>query len=108
MLTLFGFQRPRLRFFKLTANGKSIGEVRAFEELKAQGRLSVANAFSDCLNYEKKQYEKQRRINFSNLSIIYLTPHFANTMLSAGIILVNFERQMIVFCFVCIYYIFWW
>ncbi len=42
-----------------------------------------ADAFSDCLNYEKKQYEKQRRINITNRSIIHLTPHFANTMLTA-------------------------
>ncbi|MBB5334865.1 hypothetical protein HNP69_003017 [Chryseobacterium koreense] len=35
---------------------------------------------SDCLNYEKKQYEKQRRINISTFSTLYLTPHFANTM----------------------------
>ena len=64
-------------------NGKSIGEVRAFEELKVQERPNGADAFSDCLNYEKKQYEKQRRIHITNLSILYLTPHFANTMLSA-------------------------
>jgi hypothetical protein len=31
---------------------------------------------------KKKQYEKQWRINISNLSIIHVTPHFANTMLS--------------------------
>ena len=30
---------------------------------------------------KKKQCEKQRRLNFSNLSIIHLPPHFANTML---------------------------
>ncbi|WP_159447659.1 hypothetical protein [Soonwooa buanensis] len=34
----------------LAANGKSIGEVRAFEELKVQERPSGADAFSDCLN----------------------------------------------------------
>ena len=56
--------------------------MRAFEELKVQERPNGADAFSDCLNYEKKQYEKQRRINFSNLSIIHVTPHFANTMLA--------------------------
>ena len=46
-------------------------------------RPNGADAFSDCLNYEKKQYEKQRRVNISNLSIIHVTPHFANTMLPA-------------------------
>ena len=35
---------------KITANGKSIGEVRAFEELKVQERPNGADAFSDCLN----------------------------------------------------------
>jgi len=44
-------------------------------------RPNGADAFSDCLNYEKKQYEKQRRLNISTFSILYLTPHFANTML---------------------------
>jgi hypothetical protein len=31
-------------------NGKSIGEVRAFEEQNVQERTSGADAFSDCLN----------------------------------------------------------
>ncbi|MGX9987517.1 hypothetical protein [Soonwooa purpurea] len=31
---------------KITANGKSIGEVRAFEELKVQERPIVADIFS--------------------------------------------------------------
>jgi len=35
--------------------GKSIGEVRAFEELKVQERLNVANAFSLLLTYKKMQ-----------------------------------------------------
>ncbi|QIG88583.1 hypothetical protein G6R40_02405 [Chryseobacterium sp. POL2] len=30
----------------ITANGKSIGEVRAFEELKVQERPNVADIFS--------------------------------------------------------------
>jgi hypothetical protein len=30
----------------LAYNGKSIGEVRAFEELKVQERLNLADAFS--------------------------------------------------------------
>ena len=34
----------------LSANGKSIGEVRAFEELKVQETPNVANAFSSTLN----------------------------------------------------------
>jgi len=45
-------------------------------------RPNGADAFSDCLNYEKKQYEKQRRINISAFSILYLTPHFVNIMLA--------------------------
>jgi len=39
----------------ITANGKSIGEVRAFEELKVQERPNVANAFSILLTYKKLQ-----------------------------------------------------
>ena len=49
-------------------------------------RPSEADAFSDCLNYGKKQYEKQRRINITILSIIHVTPHFANTMLAEVLI----------------------
>ena len=37
----------------ITANGKSIGEVRAFEELKVQEIQNGANAFSMKLNYKK-------------------------------------------------------
>jgi len=40
----------------MSPNGKSIGEVRAFEELKVQVSLIVANAFSILLTYKKKQY----------------------------------------------------
>ena len=36
-------------------NGKSIGEVRAFEEQKVQGTPNVANAFSIMLTYKKLQ-----------------------------------------------------
>ena len=36
--------------FAMSYNGKSIGEVRAFEEQNVQERLNVADAFSDCLN----------------------------------------------------------
>ena len=39
----------------ITANGKSIGEVRAFGELKVQERTNVANAFSILLTYKKLQ-----------------------------------------------------
>jgi len=35
-------------FFTLAGNGKSIGEVRAFEELKVQERPNGADALSDC------------------------------------------------------------
>ena len=38
---------------KITDNGKSIGEVRAFEEQKVQETPNVANAFSMKLNYKK-------------------------------------------------------
>jgi len=37
----------------MTANGKSIGEVRAFVELKVKERSNVANAFSSTLKYTK-------------------------------------------------------
>jgi len=37
-------------FGNIADNGKSIGEVRAFEELKVQERTNVANAFSSTLN----------------------------------------------------------
>lgn len=39
----------------MSHNGKSIGEVRAFEEQKVQGRPNVANAFSIMLTYKKLQ-----------------------------------------------------
>ena len=39
----------------MAANGKSIGEVRAFEELKVQERPNEANAFSIMLTYKKMQ-----------------------------------------------------
>ncbi|WP_165844996.1 hypothetical protein [Candidatus Ornithobacterium hominis] len=35
----------------MTANGKSIGEVRDFEELKVQGIQNVADVFPQKLNY---------------------------------------------------------
>ena len=41
--------------FAISANGKSIGEVRDFEELKVQGKPNVANAFSILLTYKKLQ-----------------------------------------------------
>ncbi|UOE39149.1 hypothetical protein [Chryseobacterium oryzae] len=40
-------------FGVIADNGKSIGEVRAFGELKVQERPNVADAFSMELNYEK-------------------------------------------------------
>ncbi|QIG88659.1 hypothetical protein G6R40_02795 [Chryseobacterium sp. POL2] len=53
----------------MSYNGKSIGEVRAFEELKVQERLSVADAFFGLLNYKNNQYGKSnRRINAKNIS----------------------------------------
>jgi hypothetical protein len=47
-------------------------------------RPNGADAFSDKLSYRKRLYEKQRRINISTFSTLHSTPHFANTMLSAG------------------------
>ncbi|MGX9987478.1 hypothetical protein [Soonwooa purpurea] len=40
---------------KITANGKSIGEVREFEGLKVQEFRNVADAFSLLLTYKKLQ-----------------------------------------------------
>ncbi|MCZ2356440.1 MAG: hypothetical protein LC115_07095 [Bacteroidia bacterium] len=37
----------------MSLNGKSIGEVRDFEELNVQEFTNVANAFSMKLNYKK-------------------------------------------------------
>ena len=37
----------------MTDNGKSIGEVRAFEELKVQGSSDVADIFSMKRTYKK-------------------------------------------------------
>lgn len=37
----------------MAGNGKSIGEVRDFEELNVQEFTNVANAFSMKLNYKK-------------------------------------------------------
>ena len=48
-------QRLTQSWFSVTDNGKSIGEVRAFEELKVQERTNVANAFSILLTYKKLQ-----------------------------------------------------
>ena len=43
-----------MRFFnKVADNGKSIGEVRVFEELKVQERLNGANIFSMKRTYKK-------------------------------------------------------
>ena len=39
----------------VSANGKSIGEVRDFEEQKVQERPNVANAFSIMLTYKNLQ-----------------------------------------------------
>jgi len=43
---------------KLSANGKSIGEVRTFEELKVQERPNEADIFFVELNYKKMWNEK--------------------------------------------------
>jgi len=39
----------------ITHNGKSIGEVRAFEELEVLEKPNVANAFSILLTYKNLQ-----------------------------------------------------
>ena len=67
----------------ITANGKSIGEVRAFEELKVQEIQNVANAFSILLTYKKLQNWKAWADYFFCFSILHFSPHFANTMLYA-------------------------
>ena len=64
----------------ITANGKSIGEVRVFEELKVQEIQNVANAFSILLTYKKLQNWKAWADYFFCFSILHFTPHFANTM----------------------------
>ena len=56
-------------FYKIAYNGKSIGEVRAKQELKVQFRLREADAFPDKLNYKKRLYEKQRRLKKQSSSI---------------------------------------
>ena len=60
--------------------------MRGIRRTLVQEFTNEADAFSDCLNYEKKQYEKQRRVYISNRSIIHVTPHFANTMLAVVIL----------------------
>jgi hypothetical protein len=40
-------------YYSISPNGKSIGEVRAFEELKVQEKLNGADAFSILLTYKK-------------------------------------------------------
>ena len=62
-------------------NGKSIGEVRAFEEQKVQERPNVADAFFGLLNYKNNQYEKAAAAKYYKKFNFPLTPHFANTML---------------------------
>jgi len=44
-----------MRSHTMSPNGKSIGEVRVFEELKVQEIQNVANAFSIMLTYKKLQ-----------------------------------------------------
>jgi len=63
------------------ANGKSIGEVRAFEELKVLEKPNVANAFSNTANLQKNAELKSIRGLFFLLFNFAFTPHFANTML---------------------------
>ena len=55
----------------ITANGKSIGEVRAFEELQVQERPIEAYAFSMELNYFFCRIEKHER---NNISAFQFTP----------------------------------
>ena len=75
-----------MRFFgNIADNGKSIGEVRAFEELKVQENPNVADAFFGLLNYKKYQYEKAAAAKNDKIFNYHFPPHFANTMLSAGV-----------------------
>ena len=78
-------------------NGKSIGEVRAFEEQNVQERPNGADAFFGLLNYKNNQYEKAAAAKKDKIFNNYLTPHFANTMLCA--VLPNSYCLKLIFCF---------
>ena len=77
---------------RMTDNGKSIGEVRVLEELEVQFRLNVADAFFGLLNYKNYQYEKAAANKFYEKFNLLFTPHFANTMLSAGVFIRYFHH----------------
>ncbi|QIG88529.1 hypothetical protein G6R40_02125 [Chryseobacterium sp. POL2] len=70
-------------FCSISANGKSIGEVRAGLDEKFNSEPSVADAFFGLLNYKKNQYGKAAVDKCYKIFNLRLTPHFANTMLSA-------------------------
>ena len=54
-------------FFDITDNEKVLAKCGEFEELEVQEFPNEADAFSDWLNYEKKQYEKQRRMQILSI-----------------------------------------
>ena len=45
-----------------SGNEKVLAKCGEFEELEVQEFTNEADAFSDWLNYRKKQYEKQQRM----------------------------------------------
>ena len=70
----------------VTDNGKSICEGRAKFNWKFNFDRTKQIAFSDCQITKKYNMKSKLRLNASGFSIIYSTPPFANTMLSAGVI----------------------
>jgi len=60
----------------IATNGKSIGEVRAFEEQKVQETPNVANAFSILLTYKKNAELKSMSGLFFLLFNFALLPAF--------------------------------
>ena len=65
-----------LRFSKLSANGKSIGEVRAKNEQMFNFRPNGADAFFGLLNYKNNQYEKAAATKYFKTFNFGLTPAF--------------------------------
>ena len=89
MLTLFGFQRPRLRFFKLTANGKGLCEVRATATESGEGDETLAKTIFVFSNLQKNKKRNGFLRVFSIISLRFpSTPHLAKPMLSV-VFLIN-------------------
>ncbi len=70
----------------LATNGKSICEGRAKLDGKFNFDQPKQIAFSDYQITKKSNMKSKLRLNASGFSIIYSTPPFANTMLSAVIL----------------------